>query len=579
MSYLFQTCCPTKPALARLLILLLGLSFSGIDATAAGKTRKLLSRSKSSEVSEKDRKEARKRFQDRVDALTHYAVGISHELNNRRDQALESFLKSLEANPANMKLTSDVARRLLAKGDHKKTIRILGKVVKDGKPDAGVHAVLALAYQQTKKHEEALEAADKAIKLNPRIILPHRVKIQIHILTKNPDKALAAIDQAARVKETSVRFLIELGNLTRDVLQKHSKEFDANQEMLLSILRGAEKQNPRQPVFVQQLAEAFFFARDYKTSASLYLSLVNRYPTSQPFRRRLVEIYMRGDDRNGAIIQLESILRNRPTDPQANLIMGMISDEKREWEKAIDYFSKTKESAPHDRRAYLEIARLNLTLGKPEKALTILEETAKRFRQSYSTEFYRGLAYGQKKDYTKALEHYTGAEILAKENEPGQLQNYFFYFQFGVAAERNKGFKQAGQHFQKALELNPDSANTLNYLGYMWAERGENLEQAKKMIEKAVAAEPENSAYLDSMGWVLYMMGKHRASLPWLLKAVQNAVVEKEEDSTLYDHLADAYRKLGDYRKAIKHYEKAIALEAKPEIVDKLRETKKLLDS
>ena len=47
-----------------------------------------------------------------------------------------------------------------------------------------------------------------------------------------------------------------------------------------------------------------------------------------------------------------------------------------------------------------------------------------------------------------------------------------------------------------------------NDLGYLYAEQGKNLEKAETMIRKAVADEPENSAYLDSLGWVLFKRGK-----------------------------------------------------------------------
>ena len=146
----------------------------------------------------------------------------------------------------------------------------------------------------------------------------------------------------------------------------------------------------------------------------------------------------------------------------------------------------------------------------------------------------------------------------------------FFYFQAGAAYERNKDFEQAARYFTKSLEIKPDFAEAMNYLGYMWAERGENLDKAKELIEKAVTAEPENAAFLDSMGWVLFQMGKAHESLPWLLKSIENTSVEKEDDPTLFEHLGDVYFKLDDLRNARVQYEKAVKIEAKPEIVKKL---------
>ena len=61
---------------------------------------------------------------------------------------------------------------------------------------------------------------------------------------------------------------------------------------------------------------------------------------------------------------------------------------------------------------------------------------------------------------------------------------------------------------QEVYREEPDDTQVNNDLGYLWADQGRNLDKAKAMIEKALAAEPENPAYLDSMGWVLYKLGR-----------------------------------------------------------------------
>lgn len=559
-----------------LVLLTLGVA-AGESAFAASIRSKPLSTAKSSEVSERDRKAARERFDDRVEALARFATGHSFELNGKRDEALKQFLKSVKADPNNHALTADVARRLLGNRKFKDAISLLEGALEKKEGTAEIYSVLALGYQQTKKTEKAVAACAKSLAKNPRSVIPYRIQIQIYTVAKEPAKALAVLKDAVAIDKTSIPFLVEIADLIKGVLEKNPDELVAHRPMLLEVLQKAVARKPRQPVLLQRLAEIYFYAKDYSASAKLYLALANRYPDSGAFRRRLVEIYLKGNDKKGAEIQLESILRERPTDPQANLILGILAEEENDYEKAIDHYRKTKDSARKDPRAYFDIARLNLALGKPDETLKVLDEAAKQFRDSFSAEFYRGMALAQKKDYGKALEYYTSAEILGKQDEPGRLR-YFFYFQYGVSAERNQDFRQAERHFLKCLELDPESADALNYLGYMWAERGENLPQAKSMIERAVAQEPENAAFLDSMGWVLYMMGKHRASLPWLLKAIENTEVESEEDPTLFDHVADAYFKIGDFRNARKYYGLAVQIQAKPEIIDKLEEAKKRLN-
>ena len=47
---------------------------------------------------------------------------------------------------------------------------------------------------------------------------------------------------------------------------------------------------------------------------------------------------------------------------------------------------------------------------------------------------------------------------------------------------------EAEKYFEKCLQLAPDFADAMNYLGYMWAEHGVKLAQARELIEKALAA-------------------------------------------------------------------------------------------
>src|SRR5881628_3782092 len=51
--------------------------------------------------------------EQRVEALSRFAVGIIHEMNEEPTEAFEEFLKSVMADPGNEALTLDVARWLL----------------------------------------------------------------------------------------------------------------------------------------------------------------------------------------------------------------------------------------------------------------------------------------------------------------------------------------------------------------------------------------------------------------------------------------------------------------------------------
>jgi len=108
---------------------------------------------------------------------------------------------------------------------------------------------------------------------------------------------------------------------------------------------------------------------------------------------------------------------------------------------------------------------------------------------------------------------------------------------------------------EKVYAEDPDDISVNNDLGYLWADQGKNLIQAEKMIRKAVEAEPENPAYLDSMGWVLYKLGRYKEAMPWLEKAVK---LPGGGDATIWDHLGDCYEKLGRHQDAVNAWKNAL---------------------
>src|SRR3546814_4088980 len=95
-----------------------------------------------------------------------------------------------------------------------------------------------------------------------------------------------------------------------------------------------------------------------------------------------------------------------------------------------------------------------------------------------------------------------GAYDRALEHNPALSEtDWSFFYRRGIALERNKQWDRAEADLKHALELNPDHAQLLNYLGYSWLDRGENLAEAQAMIEKAVSLQPQDGFIIDSLGW------------------------------------------------------------------------------
>jgi tetratricopeptide (TPR) repeat protein len=127
-------------------------------------------------------------------------------------------------------------------------------------------------------------------------------------------------------------------------------------------------------------------------------------------------------------------------------------------------------------------------------------------------------------------------------------------FQQAALLERAGDFKASERAFRELLQQHPDNAEALNYLGYMLADRGVKLEEALGLIQKAVSIQPENPAFLDSLGWVLFRLGRAGQAESYLVRAAQGS----RDDATVLEHLGDVQAKLGQRTEALKSYRKAL---------------------
>jgi tetratricopeptide (TPR) repeat protein len=153
----------------------------------------------------------------------------------------------------------------------------------------------------------------------------------------------------------------------------------------------------------------------------------------------------------------------------------------------------------------------------------------------------------------------------------------YVWFLRGSTFEREKRYTEAEEQFKKVLASDPEYASALNYLGYMLADQNTKLDEALTYIKKAVELDPANGAYLDSLGWAYFRLGKFEAAEENLVKASQKI----NTDPTVHDHLGDLYQKTGrlklaatNWERALNEWNRTIAVEVDP--ADVARVQKKL---
>jgi len=171
-----------------------------------------------------------------------------------------------------------------------------------------------------------------------------------------------------------------------------------------------------------------------------------------------------------------------------------------------------------------------------------------------------------------ALESYNKAISLDPEETDAYIRSSRIYCAMGEVDER-AGYPEAAKtNYLKASELmlkvvpsRKSKSELLNFTAYVLALSGEKIDFAEKLVKEALKGNENNSAYIDTLGWILFKKGNIDGALEKILHA--NDLVG--EDPVILDHLGDVYFELGQQEKAREMWKNSLRLDSKNNSVKK----------
>jgi len=221
-----------------------------------------------------------------------------------------------------------------------------------------------------------------------------------------------------------------------------------------------------------------------------------------------------------------------------------------------DLATEAYKSVPRDHPMF-HVAELGRSeaLRKSEKtdaAIEVLEQLSGSHPELAIVHATAGDMYRQLEQFDKASAAYDEAIRLYAKNENNQ---WFVFYARAISLERQDKWDLAEADFRKALELSPEQPEILNYLGYSLVEKQIKLDEALNMIERAVAAQPNSGFIVDSLGWVLYRLGRYSDAIGHMERAAELMPV----DPVVNDHLGDVLWSVGRFTEAEFQWKRALS--------------------
>jgi tetratricopeptide (TPR) repeat protein len=450
-------------------------------------------------------------------------------------------------------------------------------------------------FRQAKKYDDSLRALRLAQAVQPRSTRFSLNIAEVYIDQEKFAQALEYLEkylaeQTPQGSPAYERLAFVLGKLGRA------------DEVLPRVVAAAEKD--RFNVGLQSfLGSLYEEAGDIEKAKEIYLPLLKNSPDPRVYKS-MARIYLKEDRFRDLILLLGAGLE-RQVDGRPGAVdavaeqMKVLSDDpqtaKRVVETAREMFQEDPKLVKFFVRYFVaQVARdakmYTESIEFYRHCLEVQPKAAGLFRELALVQVYAGQTADAIKSGQEALDlepndvrgHYIFAQILSQAGKYVEAAEKFeqilrdfadndelairvryilsnIYTQLGQMAKAEKSLEEI-------LEKAPDDETANNDLGYLWADQGKNLEQAEKMIRKALERyasrerepnEPaKNAAYLDSMGWVLYKLGRPEEALKYLEEAV--AERDGNDDATIVDHLGDVHLRLNQPAQA-----KAMWLKAK----------------
>jgi tetratricopeptide (TPR) repeat protein len=330
--------------------------------------------------------------------------------------------------------------------------------------------------------------------------------------------ARAALDKAKELEPEAIETryweskVLQAEGRPREAIQTLRQVLDATKRPTY----GAQQRNARGGL-LQELAILHSSLEQTNEAVGVYREMIDLNANDAPrVTGAIIDTYRGGKKFDDAQKEAEAAIKKYPNEPVVRVAKASLDADLGRVDAAAADIRKLLNGGPADRDLYISLAGIYEKGRKWDETAQVLES----------------------------------AEKLSMDDRA----RCDIWFMRGAMFEKMKDIPKAESEFRKCLNVFPDNAHVLNYLGYMLADRNQRLPEALEMIQKAVKGDPGNGAFLDSLGWVYYRLGRFTDAEMQIRKAVEIS----PGDPTMHDHFADVLVQQSKLREAIAAWEESL---------------------
>ncbi|MDX2073663.1 MAG: tetratricopeptide repeat protein [Alphaproteobacteria bacterium] len=481
------------------------------------------------------------------------------------DAAILYLARALEKNPDSVELAGQLLTMQVAKGDMASALFTAHRLQEKKTGNPLVSLLIAIDLVKKQDYARASTTLGEAFDTtNGQLWLP-LVDAWIDAGKGKLKQALTieempvSVGRAASIMNYHLALLNAYSGFTKDAALNFNEAIENPETAPLRVIQYIQSFNRKHP----ETKDLRDIVDKYEAARGKLIALES--PIDNPADGIAEVLYTMGNVmqisgvHHDAMIYIQLARHLRPDFYLATFNLAEILSEDESYKRASDLLATIPVTSQYAFRAALKNAVILDHMGNTAEALDVLASLAANRPQSADPWIARGDVLRGQKRFLEASIAYS--EAIARSGTPLAMKSWPLLYARGACFERLDRWSDAKADLQKALDLNPDQPDVLNYLGYGLLVRGEALADAKAMLEKAIALSPNDPQIIDSMGWALYIDGQYHEALPYLERAVELL----PNDATVNDHLGDNYWRLGRKSEARFQWERALTFQPEAE--------------
>ncbi|RTL74165.1 MAG: tetratricopeptide repeat protein [Bradyrhizobiaceae bacterium] len=501
-------------------------------------------------------------------------LAARHASADRDAGVAASFYRAaLRSDPKNADLLDRAFISSVADGEMDEAVKLAGKILATDKTNRVARLVEGVHALKLKRYSAAQQNFNQSVRGPITDLVATLLSSYAMQGAGNTSAALANIDKltgpewypifknlhaglidelANRQKDAGVRFeaAYKLDDTALRIVDAYGRWMSRNKKEAeaAQLFETFDKKVPRHPLIVDAL-------KDLKAGKKLPAQIDTPQSGAAEALYGIGSSLTRRGGEDLALVYLQLALYLHPNHPLALLSLADLYESVKKPQLAIRIYERMPENSPLKRNAQIQMATDLDSVDRTDEALKILKSVTAE--DSKDTEAL--MALGNIERARKKFADCSGTYTKAIDASDAAKPNWVLYYFRGICEERSKQWPKAEADLKKALELQPEQAHVLNYLGYSWVDQGINLPEGMAMIRHAVDQRPDDGYIVDSLGWAYFRIGDYANAV----KTLERAIDLKPEDPTINDHLGDAYWRVGRTLEA--KYQWAHARDLKPE--------------